>query len=182
MDDDVVSELESIMRAPNPTADTKATARLIQYISTLPSVDQCYVPVLQRFTDHAFSLLPASSLPAIVAQKFGLSICRKRRVSFGSTEIRHILSRAGLSREGECQRRREAGSLNLTNTDPSKNFRPKPCFEKGSLCETVLVPFANISVENTWVAPQCSSGVQLCALPHPIGDIIANPELLDAYR
>ncbi|KAI4292859.1 hypothetical protein PAPHI01_2133 [Pancytospora philotis] len=181
MDQDVAHELETIMRMDDHGDCQKSTARLLHYISTLAQIEPRYVQTLQRFVNHAFAVLPASSLPAAVAQKFGLAVNRRRRVSFGEAAVFEIRT-SGLSAEGERQRLREESSLRLVNTDPARKFRPKPFFENGVAGTTAMVPLCNMNVDNGWKGCTARSTFKIPPRALSIDKIIANPKLLDMYK
>ncbi|KAI5169499.1 hypothetical protein PAEPH01_0769 [Pancytospora epiphaga] len=181
MDLELISELEEVSNKENhqDTAPT-GTARLLRYILTLPSISEEHMPLLMKFVRHAFEVLPSSTLPMLVSQKFGLPISRVKKVSFGEVEICTLKS--GLSMEGERQRVRESKSLAITNTDPHKKFRPRGCINKGVRFQTKVVSIFDLSIRNCWNGPLRKSGIGILKFDFTVDDVISSPSLLDKYR
>lgn len=182
MDAELVSEIEKIMKTENLENGRKGAARLLQYMLTIPKIPDMHMLMLQHFINYAFSILPSSSLPILISQRFDLSVNRTRKVSFGKTEIHEVNSRHHCSGEAEKQRTREDSALSLTNTDPFKKFRPKNCIEKGLPFITKKVPLHNLNFRNRWDGEPSISNRGIPRIALKIDDIIAHPEVLDVFR
>lgn len=178
MNSELLDELKRAIAMEDGPAKRDVTKRLIGYMLTLSHLTRDQI--VENFATHAFTELPGSNLPALFAQHCGISVSRKRRVSFEMDPI-VVPSLFRKSLEWRRQEERESSTLSLTNTDPFRKFKPRECFTKGLSYDTVIVPLVYQGGVNRWEGQPTKSDRTYVWTTEPVSYFLADLSCLDKY-
>ncbi|KAI5151423.1 hypothetical protein ENBRE01_2128 [Enteropsectra breve] len=180
MDENLNSEIHSIMQMKSEEAAKLPTVRILGYILRFSPTDIVNNGLLRSFLEYAFRILPGSSLPFEVMQKFGIRIQKRRKVSFDSKSIvKSVLPGAFLSEEGKRQQQREKSIIPLFNVNASKRYSPKMNLEYGRPFKTNDVTIYNSSVKNTFCPDISKTRADIPKVCLELKNIIENPQIVN---
>jgi len=180
MDENLANELENILKMENVELQEKSMTKIMFYLLTLPTLDNAYRPLLERFITRAFEILPSSTLPQQLSKKFSILNPRKKRVSFSSFTVLNLNPIDKMSREGKDQQLREHSSLSINNTDPLKKFSPRPCFIEGLEFKTKIIPLIPVNLGNCIKPELAFSEVKFTKLKLDLEQILNDPLCLES--
>lgn len=184
MNDDLKTEIESILKMDNSDLQRNSAHKIAVYLMTLPPPAPEYMSLLELFVDKLVDILPSSSVPQLLAVKFGIQRRRRAVVMFADTQVYILPSSIILSTEGKAQQQREASTLNLQNTDTRRKFVPRQALTDGLMYKTVNISLMMPNLVNKAIMNVESSSVPL-VFSRPkltVSKILANPSLLRTYE
>lgn len=183
MNDSLRADIEAIIEMDDPEKQRSSAARVAVYLLELPLPHGDVDPLLLRFVEKIFKILPSSHLPRQLKAKLGgIYIKKERRVSFCGTSVHRLPDTLSLEGLTQQQREKDTRTLSISNLDPQRSFPPRQLLTQGKACNTIAVGLRLADLCNSFRSEPKGAPF---AFPVPrinLDAILADPGLLREFK